>query len=558
MKRQTLQLLCLVALAAATFFVGLGDRGLWNPVEPRYAGIAEDMAEGGLRWVPEYAGELYDQKPGVYFWLTALIMRTGLAEPLTLVRLPSALGGLLLLLGTWRLGRLFFGDRAGFMAAAMLATTWLVFWSARFCHLDTLMTAAVVWCVWAMVRAERAVAAGERRGRFVLLAGLAMGFGLLLKGPAALLYPAAAIAGTALFERDAGWLRRSGLLRAAGIAAAMAAAWFIPAWIIAGNAWAWEIGVNQGVLRLMDETIKPKHERLYYLRVFWSIAAPWSVLLPLAFLMTRRGRLDAGARTGVGLLRAWLIAVVMVLAFNEAPRSRYLMALLPASVLLTAVWIERAVLADRVPLARIALLALGGTILGVSGVAGVAVLAARGGLTLPGGAVGEAVAATADAGAAIPLAGLVVLAGTWGLVATCRARVRRMLTGAVVAMAAVVAYWGLCGAPVVDARRGDAAMLDFVERHLAEGRRIVMVGHYARRESTAGFFAFHLDAAVQPVGTDGRELAELRSREAVCVLLPDKERRRSPAAIPAGYRRVGENLGHARFHVYVNPPQEPE
>jgi 4-amino-4-deoxy-L-arabinose transferase-like glycosyltransferase len=81
-------LLCI--LAALLFLPGLGSRDFWAPVEPRYAEIARVMHAKGEWVVPSANGDLYTDKPILYFWLVLLgsALAGGVNE--WTVRLPSA------------------------------------------------------------------------------------------------------------------------------------------------------------------------------------------------------------------------------------------------------------------------------------------------------------------------------------------------------------------------------------------------------------------------------------------------------------------------------------
>jgi hypothetical protein len=84
--------LCL--LAGLLFFAFLGARDFWAPVEPRYAEIARVMFSKGEWIVPTVNGDLYTDKPILYFWIVLIASKIfgGVSE--WTVRLPAALGGL--------------------------------------------------------------------------------------------------------------------------------------------------------------------------------------------------------------------------------------------------------------------------------------------------------------------------------------------------------------------------------------------------------------------------------------------------------------------------------
>ena len=68
----------IAVLATAVFVPSLFTRDPWNPDEPRYTEIARAMVVTGDYWVPHLNGEIYPDKPALFFWLTAGLMRLGL------------------------------------------------------------------------------------------------------------------------------------------------------------------------------------------------------------------------------------------------------------------------------------------------------------------------------------------------------------------------------------------------------------------------------------------------------------------------------------------------
>ncbi len=63
---------CLALLSAVLYLTALGSRDFWAPVEPRYAEIARVMFLKGEWIVPTVNGDLYTDKPILFFWLVLL------------------------------------------------------------------------------------------------------------------------------------------------------------------------------------------------------------------------------------------------------------------------------------------------------------------------------------------------------------------------------------------------------------------------------------------------------------------------------------------------------
>ena len=71
-------LLWLGAAALLLFATGIGLRDPWPADEPRFAVLARDMFHSGDWLFPRVGGDLYQDKPPLYFWLlTAAYAVTG-------------------------------------------------------------------------------------------------------------------------------------------------------------------------------------------------------------------------------------------------------------------------------------------------------------------------------------------------------------------------------------------------------------------------------------------------------------------------------------------------
>ena len=171
----------IVAVALPQFLLGLGDRGIWTPLEARYALVAREMLEAGHWVLPHLGGQVYADKPPLLFWSIAFISALGSGVTEWTARLPTALAAVCVCLVTWRLGVRLFSPTSGLMAALVLATSGGFFWSGRQALPDmllTLWTTTACWAVWEWL-------AGMRR-KAAIAAGACMGLATLSKGPVGL------------------------------------------------------------------------------------------------------------------------------------------------------------------------------------------------------------------------------------------------------------------------------------------------------------------------------------------------------------------------------------
>jgi 4-amino-4-deoxy-L-arabinose transferase-like glycosyltransferase len=188
----------LVFVCAALFFPGLGTRDFWAPVEPRYAEIARVMLTKSEWIVPTVNGELYTDKPILYFWLILVASKIAGAVNEWTVRLPVALGGVGFVLVTYCLGRDFFSSRIGLLAAAVLATMVRVIWEARWAHID------VLFCFFFLLAVYYAARSLLTKGHpnEILIAYVFMGLATLAKGLIGIVLPALLLIGFMVARRD--------------------------------------------------------------------------------------------------------------------------------------------------------------------------------------------------------------------------------------------------------------------------------------------------------------------------------------------------------------------
>ena len=83
----------LLGLALVLMGAGFGLRDPWPADEPRFALVAQDMLRSGDWMIPRVGGDLYADKPPLYFWLLAMAMAITGSTRLGFV-LPSLLAGI--------------------------------------------------------------------------------------------------------------------------------------------------------------------------------------------------------------------------------------------------------------------------------------------------------------------------------------------------------------------------------------------------------------------------------------------------------------------------------
>lgn len=328
----------LALLAAILVFPGLGSRDLWNPDEARYAEVAREMAADGHVFVPQLNGEVYAEKPPLFFWAIELSgLLTGEVDE-TAARIPSALAAIGSVLLIFAMARRLFNCRAAWLAAGVFATCSKVLWQSRFGQIDMLLTFWVTLAMWLWLRGWL-----EDRPRLSMLFFVVCGVATLTKGPVGLLPVLLSILAFLGISGRRHELSELRLDRGLLIWAAVVLAWLVPAGSIAGLGYVEQMVLKQSVTRF----VFPWHHQqpfYYYLTVLPVELLPWSLFLPAALrLAPAEIRRDGSGsrRDGVLLSLCWIAVTLLFFSLSPAKRSVYILPLYPALALLLGSTLDR-------------------------------------------------------------------------------------------------------------------------------------------------------------------------------------------------------------------------
>lgn len=321
----------LLLLWLLALLVGIGTRPLVPLDELRYTAVAWEMWQRGEFLVPYLNGEPYSHKPPLFFWLIhAGWWLLGVNE--WSARLLAPLLTLLVLYATARLAaRLWPGD------GVTLRLTPLVLFASVFLvafftwlQIDMLLVLLTVLALHGVLHAAQ----GSPRGW--ALAGLALGLGILAKGPIGLLHvlPPALLAPVWLSNVPPGGWRRwyAGALAAVALAAVIALAWALPAAAAGGADYSRAILWGQTAGRVVG-SFAHAHPIWWYLPWLPVLFAPW-IFLPWLWSAARAAW--SGQDRGMRFCLTWLLAVLLLLSLVSGKQIKYLLPVLPAFALLVA------------------------------------------------------------------------------------------------------------------------------------------------------------------------------------------------------------------------------
>lgn len=354
-----LLLLSLLLLAALTA-VAMLTRPLTPIDETRYVSAAWEMWLRGDFLVPFKNGEPYSHKPPLMFWMFHAGWAVfGVNDWWPRLVMPLFSAGALLL--TYSLARRLWPQHAslGGQAALILVSSllWIIF--------STTVMFDVMLAFWVLVGMHGVLTAADGKHRGFVMLGIAIGMGVLTKGPVILLNLLPITVLALWWNPGLNWARWfGGVILAVLLGAAIALMWAIPAGMAGGEEYRNAIFWGQTANRMV-ESFAHRRPFWWYLPLLPLMLFPWFVWPGLwkALAHHRRAGLDRGTR----FCLAWMLPVFVAFSFISGKQPHYLVPLFPAFALLTA-----RVLADRatfrVGLPALLVAALGGVmILAASG-----------------------------------------------------------------------------------------------------------------------------------------------------------------------------------------------
>src|SRR5438552_5380627 len=181
----------LLALCAGVVFLRLGAPATTDSDEPLYAEDSPEMLQSGDWITPHYNYDTRFEKPVFFYWLVAAAYKIGGVGEAQ-ARVFSALSGVGLVGIAYLIGRRWIGPWPGFLAGAITATSFGIFWMARESLPDLPLAFFLTVGVWAAIEA---VTPDTRRPfGWLMLSSIAIGIAILTKGPVAVAVPAVVIA----------------------------------------------------------------------------------------------------------------------------------------------------------------------------------------------------------------------------------------------------------------------------------------------------------------------------------------------------------------------------
>jgi 4-amino-4-deoxy-L-arabinose transferase-like glycosyltransferase len=351
-QKPLIQIIILLVFCLLFFILGVGRWDLWNPDEPRYAQVAKEMVDGGDWVLMHVNGNIYVDKPPLFFWLIALSSFLWQGFTSFSARFPSAFLSTLTVLLTFFLGKKLYGSRTGFFSALILATSFEFAYLSNRANIDATLTfittaSILLFLQWYQHAPPNSIPLlpGEREGvrgnwvksgknRDLLIYGfyISMAIATLAKGPVGFILPLLVVLVYLLFQRDWNAMKRMKLLTGMVLFMVIVLSWYLPAVLKGGQNFLNETLLHHTIDRFAKGSshIRPIY---YYFTNFPVDFMPWFLFLPgaIAYGLTKR---KEGIFKNFFFLLVWFVVIFLFFSVSKGKREIYLLPLYPAASLM--------------------------------------------------------------------------------------------------------------------------------------------------------------------------------------------------------------------------------
>ncbi|MEY4555247.1 MAG: hypothetical protein RL093_366 [Pseudomonadota bacterium] len=334
-------LAALVALLA-----GLPTLMLLPPLdrdESRYAQATSQMLETGDFVDIRFQDDPRWKKPVGIYWMQAVAVAvTSSVENRDIApyRIPSILGAMLAAAACAWAGAAMFGQRAGFLAGAILGASFLLSTEAGIAKTDAMLCGAVTLAMAGLARIYLAARAGEAPIRpHKLMFWLGLGLSILIKGPIGLIVVAPAMIALSVWDRDVSWLKRLGWGWGLPLVALIVGPWAIAITIATdGGFWTEAIGGDLAPKIAGGDEGHGVPPGLYLL-IAPLLFFPATLLLPAALSTGWHRRTEPTIR----FLICWLVPAWLIFELTPTKLAHYTLPTFGALALLAAAALTRPV-----------------------------------------------------------------------------------------------------------------------------------------------------------------------------------------------------------------------
>lgn len=330
--------LWLLLLCAVNFFVMLGGPTLWDVDEPNNAVCAREMLLAGNWWIPMFNGDYRFDKPILIYWLLMpLDAMFGINE--WTARLPSAIAISGLVFVIWKMTLRLLGDqKAALIAAVLFVTAIHIIVIAHAAVPDPLLMLTLGFALPAflIVYLDEKEMPVSTMPKMLLAAYIALGLGVLAKGPIAGLMPLLIVgAFLTLMNQWKNW-RIFHPWKGVLIAMLVALPWYVTVGVLTDGEWLNGFLFHHNIDRFTDPLQGHRGFPGLYVLSYLLGWFPWTGFLA-AVLLFGAWRLKALREQPVRLfMLCWIGMYILFFSIARTQLPNYILPAFPAAAILMA------------------------------------------------------------------------------------------------------------------------------------------------------------------------------------------------------------------------------
>lgn len=331
--------LALTVLCALLYLPGIASIPPTDRDEARFMQATKQMIETGDYVNIRFQNEPRNKKPAGIHWLQTAAVKISGQDLATYwpYRLPSVLAAWFAVVVCCAVGSRMFSPRTGFIAGAVLATSFMVVIEAHIAKTDAMLLAATTVAMGALglIYANRTRESAS--WGLVLVFWLSLAAGTLVKGPVSLAVVLATIVALGVADRNVRWLKQTRPLLGFPLALALTLPWLM--------ATSGSEGENNFFVEAVRGDLIPKligGQESHgappgaHLAAGFITTWPWSLLLPFAVVFAWRHRSEPVIR----FCLAWLVSTWALFEVVPTKLPHYTLPAFPALAMLVALTLQ--------------------------------------------------------------------------------------------------------------------------------------------------------------------------------------------------------------------------
>lgn len=344
--------LVLPLLCLALYLPGIAAVPPLDRDEPRYTQATRQMLETGDYVNISFQDQPRHKKPVGIYWLQSLpvsLFSNAESTAIWPYRLTSVVGATLAVLLAFHLGATLFDRRTALLGAALLASSILLVTEAHIAKTDAVLLACTMTAQTALARlylpgrrkagagspaADAADGAEQKAGLLpTAVFWLAVGLGMLIKGPVTPMVAGLTVAALVVLDRQRGWLRNLRPLWGVPLALLVPLPWLIAITQATGGSFMSDSVGGDMLPKLLGGQESHGAPPGYYLALVLLTLWPASLYLgPGVANIWRQRKMAPAAR----FLLAWLIPTWLVIELVPTKLPHYALPVYPALAMMIA------------------------------------------------------------------------------------------------------------------------------------------------------------------------------------------------------------------------------